>query len=167
MAQTRLELQSVLGDWLLKFEGIYQDNPVEDFFAAIGGFEYTLVGIFQSAIDLGIVSEYACDGRTERLVWPFDKDLFRGLRFAFNDVQSTEILAGGSVDLETVARTFRVEAIRRFGESWKLNLELQIFDNVSEKDPLFGLDDDAFLRLDFGYFFSEQSAGTTVMRRRE
>jgi hypothetical protein len=153
MAQTGLDLQSILGDWLLKFEGIYQDNPVEDFFAAIGGFEYTLVGIFQSAIDLGIVSEYAYDGRTERLVSPFDKDLFLGLRFAFNDVQSTEILAGGSVDLETVARTFRVEASRRFGESWKLDLELQIFDNVSEKDPLFGLEDDDFLRLDFGYFF--------------
>jgi len=153
MAQTGLELQSILGDWLLKFEGIYQDNPVEDFFAAVGGFEYTLVGIFQSAIDLGIVSEYTYDGRTERLVSPFDNDVFVGMRLAFNDTQSTEILAGGSIDLTTVARTFRVEASRRFGDSWKLDLELQIFDNVSEKDPLFGLQDDDFVRLDFGYFF--------------
>jgi hypothetical protein len=75
-----------------------------------------------SASELGIVSEYAYDGRTEWLVSPFENDLFLGLRFAFNDVQSTEFLAGGSIDLETVARTFRVEASRRFGESWKRDL---------------------------------------------
>jgi len=45
-----------------------------------------------------------------------------------------------------------LEAARRLGESWKLDLELQIFDNVSEKDRLFGFEDDDFLRLDFGYF---------------
>jgi hypothetical protein len=41
--QTGLELQAIVGDWLCKLEALRQDNPAEDFFAAIGGFEYSSV----------------------------------------------------------------------------------------------------------------------------
>jgi hypothetical protein len=40
-----------------------------------------------------------------------------------------------------------------FGDHWKLDLELQTFSNLSEKGPLFNLEDDGFIRFDFGYFF--------------
>ena len=151
--QTGLELQAILGDWLWKLEALRQDNPAEDFFAAIGGFEYTFFGVFETAADIGVVSEYSYDGRDEHLVAPFQNDLFLGLRLTRNDVQSTQLLAGLAVDLDNRARTIRIEAARRFGDHWKLDLELQTFSNLSEKDPLFDLDDDGFVRFDLGYFF--------------
>jgi len=151
--QTGLELQAIVGDWLWKLEAIYQHNPNEDFFASIGGFERTLVGVFETVVDVGLVAEYSYDRRDDRLSAPFQNDLFLGFRLTFNDVQSTQILAGGSVDAENQATTFRVEASRRIGEHWKLNLELQTFSNVGDKDPLFDLEDDDFVQIDLGYFF--------------
>ena len=151
--QTGLELQAIVGDWLWKLEAIYRHDPNEDFFASIGGFERTLVGVFETAIDVGLLAEYSYDGRDDRLNAPFQNDLFLGFRMTFNDVQSTQILAGGSIDVENGANTVRVEASRRIGENWKLNLELQSFSNVGEKDPLFDLENDDFVQIDLGYFF--------------
>ncbi len=151
--QTGLELQAIVGDWLWKLEAIYRHDPNEDFVASIGGFERTLVGVFETAIDVGLLTEYSYDGRDDRLNAPFQNDLFLGLRLTFNDVQSTQILAGGSIDVENGANTIRVEASRRIGDNWKLNLELQSFANVGEKDPLFDLENDDFVQIDLGYFF--------------
>lgn len=151
--QTGLELQAIIGDWLWKLEAIYQFNPVEDFFAAVGGAEYTFVGVSNSAIDVGVLAEFNYDNRQGNSPSPFQNDLFVGARLTFNDVQSTQFLAGGFFDLDNAGRSFRIEASRRLGESWKLTLELQTLSNLSENDPLFGLQKDDFVQIDFGYFF--------------
>lgn len=151
--QTGLEIQTVVGDWLWKLEGLYQDNPVKDYFAAIGGFEYTFVGVFETVFDVGVVAEYSYDTRKDESISPFQNDIFLGARLTFNDAQSTEILAGGAWDLSNQSRTLRIETSRRFGDSWKLSLELSVFSNITEGDILFDLRDDDFVQLDFGYFF--------------
>ncbi|MEN8131545.1 MAG: hypothetical protein ABFS45_15400 [Pseudomonadota bacterium] len=151
--QTGLEAQAIVGDWLWKLEAIYQFNPVEDFFAAVGGFEYTFVGVFKSVVDVGALAEFNYDAREGNSPSPFQNDLFVGTRLSFNDVQSSEILAGGFFDLNTAGLSLRIEAARRLGEHWKLSLELQTLANIDQKDPLFGLRKDDFLQIDLGYFF--------------
>lgn len=151
--QTGLELQAITGDWLWKLEAIYQFNTVEDFFSAVGGPEYTFVGVFNSDVDVGVIAEFNYDNRQGNSPSPFQNDLFIGARLTFNDVQSTQFLAGGFFDLDNAGRSFRIEASRRLGESWRLALELQTLSNISKNDPLFGLQKDDFVQIDIGYFF--------------
>ena len=81
------------------------------------------------------------------------EDLFLGGRFAFNDEQSTEILAGIFIDTENQSRSFRVEGNRRFGASWKGTLELQTFSNIDSDDVLAALESDDFILLEMAYYF--------------
>ncbi|MDH3220522.1 MAG: hypothetical protein OEO19_13395, partial [Gammaproteobacteria bacterium] len=73
--------------------------------------------------------------------------------FAFNDAQSSEILAGFVIDTENQGRSFRVEGSRRFGASWKGTLELQTFSNIDAGDPLAALQNDDYLLLEMAYYF--------------
>ena len=57
-----------------------------------GGFEYTFVGIMDTALDLGVLSEYHYDDRDELSMSIFQDDIAIGARLAFNDVQSSEAL---------------------------------------------------------------------------
>lgn len=151
--QLGFEAQATLDAWLLKLEVIAREGKPEDYTAAVGGFEYTFVGMMDSATDLGAILEYNYDERGEDGVAVFQNDLFAGFRFAFNDEQSSEILAGGFFDLDKNNRFYRVEASRRLGQSFKLSGVAQIFDEIDEKDLQFSLRDDDFLELSLAYFF--------------
>jgi len=151
--QTGLDLQYTTGSWLWKLEAIYRSGGGDDFAAAVGGFEYTLYGIFGTAMDLGVVGEYLYDDRSAPLATPFDDDVFTGLRLTLNDVQSTEALIGCVSDLDTSARLCSVEASRRLGTSWVASLEARTFSDIPENDPLFGLRRDDYLQLELVYHF--------------
>ncbi len=66
---------------------------------AVGGFEYTLYGIFDSPVDLGLIAEYQFDDRGSSFT-PFQNDLALGGRFAFNDTQSSELLLVTGIDVD-------------------------------------------------------------------
>ncbi len=152
MTQFGLDLQSIIGDWMWKLELIHRDQDSGSFTAMTAGFEYTFYGILESAVDLGTLLEYSYEDRDEN-AGVFDNDLFAGLRFAFNDVQSSEILAGMIVDTDNQSRTFRVEANRRLGDSWKLTGELQFFSNIDADDPLSAYAQDDFILLELARYF--------------
>jgi hypothetical protein len=63
------------------------------------------------------------------------------------------VLAGFVVDTDNQSRTFRVEASRRIGESWKLELELQTFANIDDDDPLAAFANDDYLLAEMAYYF--------------
>jgi len=67
----------------------------------------------------------------------FDDDFLTALRFGFNDVQSTEILAGVIFDRTSNARFFNIEASRRLGDSFTLDLEVRLFTGAPQTDPAF------------------------------
>ena len=69
-----------------------------------------------------------------------------GARLGFNDADDTAVLAGALVDDDG---TFAVvEAERRLGEAWKIELEARLFINVTAQDPLLsGVRDDSFVTL--------------------
>ena len=97
--------------------------------------------------------EYSYDSRDQLQRGVFDRDLFVGARFAFNDAQSSELLAGFVVDTEKGSQTFRLEGNRRIGDSWKGPIEVQLFSNIDVNDPLLALANDDDLLLELARFF--------------
>ena len=153
MVQLGLDAQLFVEDWTWKLEVIHRDTDDINFEAMTGGFEYTFYGVLESDIDLGTLVEYSHDNRPEDQRGVFDRDVFIGARFAFNDVQSTELLAGFIVDTEKKSQSFRLEGNRRIGDSWKMTVEAQVFTNIDDEDLLFSFKDDDYLLLEFARFF--------------
>ncbi len=142
--QTGLDAQATLGPWLLKLEAIHRSGLRDDFDAVTGGFEYTFGSPFGTGWDIGFLAEYLWDERGETAPTPFEDDVFVGTRWALNDVQSTEILAGGILDLSSDAGFLLVEASRRLYDSWKLEVEMRAFVGLPPTDPAASLASDDF-----------------------
>lgn len=153
MTQLGVDAQLIDEDWTWKLEVIHRDTDAIKYEALTGGFEYTFYGVYESDIDLGTLVEYSHDNRPEGQRGVFDRDIFVGARLAFNDVQSTELLAGFVVDTEKQSRSFRLEGNRRIGESWKGTIEAQVFSNIDDQDPLIAFADDDYLLLELARFF--------------
>ena len=155
--QWSLDLQSTQGAWLWKLEWLTRDWTPGRYTAATVGFERTLYGVFaddNGSKDLGLIVEYLFDDRPplER-VTPFEDDLFLGARLAWNDAQSTELLAGAIVGLAGDGVFASVEWSRRLGASFKLALEGRAFLDTRPGDFLHPLRDDDYLRLELGWYF--------------
>ncbi len=154
MTQFGMDLQATLGDWLWKLELLHRNgNRSGDHWAAQGGFEYTLVGVADSAADLGLLMEYGWDERGLSPTVAIQNDLFVGTRLALNDAASSELLAGIGYDLDHQGRSLIVEANRRLGDSWKLSLDLRLFSSDSPRDPASSLDRDDHLQLTLERYF--------------
>jgi len=101
--------------------------------------------------------EYAWDSRGDDDVAgagvAAQDDLFLGSRIAFNDMQSSELLFGLGVDLDHSALSVLVEANRRIGESFKVSLDLRLFQSSESSDPLYSIRDDDHLQLAVEYYF--------------
>ena len=151
--QGSADLQGAVGDWLWKFEGLYRKGQGASFFAATGGFEYTFYGVAESSSDIGLLTEVMWDERGRSATTPFDRDVFLGLRWVANDVDGTEVLTGVVNDWDSGTRFFNLEASRRLGNDWKLALQGRFWDNVDDKDALFGLRNDDYLELKISRFF--------------
>ncbi len=153
MQQVGLDAQLIYEDWIYRLEYIRREADSNDFDAYVAGFEYTFYGIYESPTDLGLLLEYAYDARSKDEADLLDNDVFLGTRFAFNDAQSSEILAGFFIDADNQSRSFRVEGNRRFGDSWKGTLELQTFSDIDSEDRLAALEKDDFVLVEMAYYF--------------
>jgi hypothetical protein len=153
MTQFGLDAQLIVVDWIWKLEAIRRQVDSGDFNAYTAGFEYTFYGVLDSATDVGAIVEYSHDSRPKDEAGILDDDIFVASRIAFNDIQSSEILAGFFVDADNHSRSFRVEASRRVGASWKATLELQTFTDIDPQDPLAALAEDDFVRFEMAYYY--------------
>lgn len=151
--QASLDLQATLGDWLWKLEAIHRSGQGAAFSAATGGFEYTLVGLFDSAWDLGLIGEYLWDERGANAPVLFEDDLMLGARLTPNDAQSTEILFGLILDRGDRSRMFNLEASRRLGEAWKLSIEARAFASIPTDSLFYGLRKDDYLQAELARYF--------------
>lgn len=151
--QTGLDAQATVGNWLWKLEVISRGGQGNRYTAATGGFEYTLVGIFDTRMDLGVISEYLFDDRNAQAPTPFQNDLMIGARFTLNDIQSTELLAGIILDLDHKGHMFNLEASRRLGNAWKLSGEMRAFSSLESDDPLYSFRNDDYLQLELAWYF--------------
>ena len=163
--QTSIDVQATKGSWLWKLEAYSRSGQGDQFFAAAGGFEYTFVGVFETPLDVGLISEYLYDGRDDefdvadaKLNEPFSTSIFEedvvlGMRLTFNDAQSTELLASTIIDVEGDGVSFNLEASRRIGDSWKLSLEARGVRRADTGTTLQSLRDDDRLRLELTRYF--------------
>ena len=152
--QTSLDASYVIGEWLWKLESIYRTGQGnDDYFAWVGGFEYTFVGMLGSNMDFGMIGEWMFDTREDEASTAFENDIATGLRFAVNDAASTEALLGWVQDLDTSARFLFLEASRRFGDNWLLTAELRTFLNQPPEDFLFEQHDDEVMQIELSYYF--------------
>lgn len=153
--QIGLDVQYTKEAWLWKLEGIVREGQGHAFAATVGGFEYTLYQIFETDADLGLLFEYLYDGRgeAEAPVTPFDDDIFVGTRLALNDVQDTQALIGAILDRKDLSAAPSIEAERRIGENWKIELESRLFVNIDDDNPLSSFRDDSFITLRVSRFF--------------
>jgi hypothetical protein len=153
MHQTGLDVQITKEDILWKLEAISRKDQQGRFTALTAGLEYTFVGVFESDADVGLVTEYLFDDRKDNAPTFFENDAMLGLRLALNDVQSTELLAGGIFDLDSSGSFFLIEGSRRLGESWKLTLEAYLYANIPEEDLAYGLRREGFMQLELAWYF--------------
>lgn len=152
--QTSLDLQAVKGDWLWKLEAISRNGQWKKRYSAVtAGFEYTLVGVNGSAVDVGLVAEYLWDERGRDALTPFQADVMAGVRIALNDEQSTEALLGLITDLEYDSNSFSIEASRRLYDSFKLNLEARFFDSGDPRDLAYAFRRDDYVQMSLAWYF--------------
>jgi len=153
ISQTGLDVQATTGPILWKVETIKRFNDLQDMLALVAGVEYTFGNVGNSGIDIGVLSEYLYDDRGQLALSGLQNDVFYASRIAFNDVQDTQILIGGFIDLEYSTRLYSMEASRRVGDSWGVEVEARIFSSVDQEEFLYLLRRDSFARFSLSKFF--------------
>jgi len=153
---------------LWKLEAVGREQLDAWYFASSVGFEYTLSGVFGSAADIGLLSEFMYDNRglnaTRVIPLPpvkaigappnyYQNDLLFGLRIGFNDVQSSQILMGIIADLQGQGQIYNLEAERRLGETWKVNLQFRSYANIPVNNVLYTQRDDNYMRASLAWYF--------------
>ncbi len=134
--QTGFDGQALLGDWAWKLEAFTRSGDGDRFAAVTAGFERTLVGVFGSRADLGLVAEYMYDERDEAAFNTlFEHDLALGARWRSNDVADTTALFGVIWDVNTDEYVLSLEASRRLGASWLAVVEGRVFGGAPGLDP--------------------------------
>ncbi len=157
ITQIGFDGQAFFDDWTWKLEAANIEvrsgaKKGINSFKTVGGFEYTWVGIAGSNMDLGFLVEYHySDQRIIETI--FDNDFAPGLRFVFNDAQSSEILFGLFLDANTQTTASFIEASRRLGDSWTMEFQVRTFNGAKQGRPLYSFRFDDFAQLDLNYHF--------------
>ncbi|MCF2949818.1 hypothetical protein L0668_16995 [Paraglaciecola aquimarina] len=170
MQQVGIDVLALLGGWIVKFEGVQrnvfeQDNSVlingvpvtfeqQDYFAAVAGFEYSFVGLFDSVYDINLLMEYQYDDRKELATSVAQNDLMVGTRFVLNDVDGTEILMGVVQDLDySNVRSGFIEASSRLNDHWKWRVDAWFFSSDEPMEPSHLIRRDDFAQFSLEYYF--------------
>jgi len=154
IGQSGLDIQMTAGEWLFKGEAYYRTGQSRSYAATTFGFEYTLVGIADTMMDLGILGEYVYDDRDDGwLPTIYENDIMGGLRLAVNDMDDSNILLGVIRDIHVGSTIIAVEASRRIGESVRINLDASFFINMDKEDPAFSLAQDDLIKLELVWYW--------------
>ncbi len=152
--QTGLDLQYTNEGWLWKLEAITVDQNDTRFEALSGGLEYTFYNIDNADTDVGLIVEYHRDTRDDKApATLFDRDMFVGTRITLNDVDSTEFLGGIMWDRNNDSLLYSIEASKRIGNNWKIELETRLFSNTNKNDNAYILRGDDHMTLRLSRFF--------------
>ncbi|ABD80585.1 conserved hypothetical protein [Saccharophagus degradans 2-40] len=152
--QTGLAVQATVEAWLWKLEVVSKsDNFIGRHTSAAGGLEYTFYSIAGTNGDLGVIAEYQFDDRRAQYAPISQNDAVFGGRWAFNDLDNTQILALFSQDVEYGNRFFSLEASRRLTDSWTLEAELRAFANADVRSPDYSFRNEDYIQLALRRYF--------------
>ena len=161
--QLGLDAQWTVAAWLLKAECIQRSNSrnrlgiEQDLFAAVLGVEYAFHSPAARA-DVSLLAEWSYDSRGS-LATPgrspntFDNDAFLGARFAFDDVQSTELTASLVADVTRPTRALALGFARRITNTWSLRAEALALVSVDEAEIHYAMRHDSFFDMSLIYSF--------------
>ena len=157
--QYGLDAQITRGPWLYKLEAIRRSGArnllgrEEDYSAFILGLERSLYSVFGSNADVTLLGEWLGDSRGRRATSVWANDLFVAAFLAFNDVQSTELLAGFLADLRYDYSALNMELKRRISANWSMRFEM-IANLSSDPDDLtYAGRRDSFVGVELTYSF--------------
>ncbi|KJY83308.1 hypothetical protein TW81_09950 [Vibrio galatheae] len=151
--QVGLDVQGIVGDWLWKLESIYRDS-LDHHTGLLSGFEYTIVGAFDTVWDLGLIAEYLYDSRGNNAQTVGQNDLFAGARLALNDEDSSELLLGISQDLDNSdVYSAKLEASSRINNHLSWAIDAWWFENETPDDLLYFARKDDFIEVSLEYYF--------------
>ncbi len=148
--QTSVDIQLTEGSWLLKVEVMTRTGHGDRFYALVGGFEYTFFNLFGSNTSLGLLAEYLYDTREECCSappTPYDNDVFMGVRLAVNGLDDFDVLAGAILDVDTQASIVTLEAGKRIGDNFRIEVEGRAFVNAPSTDPIRYIEQDDYISL--------------------
>jgi hypothetical protein len=152
--QVGLDVLAIVEAWIIKFEAIQRSGETQDYWAMVGGFEYTSVGVFDSVYDIGWLLEYQYDDRQELATSSAQNDLLFGARWVFNDIDGTEVLFGVVQDLDySNVRSGFVEASSRINDHWKWRLDAYLFSSDEPTEVSFLLRRDDYVQFSLEYYF--------------
>ena len=152
--QSSIDLQMTSDSLLLKLEAINHSSKLQkNYVAAVGGFEYTQVGIFDTAMDLGYMVEYLYDERDDRANTPFADDYFAGFRLIANDIAQSTYLLGTYVDRDNHSKAVRFEMETRLRDGLTFSIEGQAFTDQAPDDLLYSFRNDDYLTIGLHIFF--------------
>ncbi len=154
MNQFGVDLQYTKEAWLWKLESIYRDTQTDQFWAAVGGFEYTLYQLNESDADLGLLLEYQYDGRSQSSApTTADNDVFVAARYALNDSNDSSILGGMSYDVELGSVFVNLEAKTRLNDHLTVDLSLRALTHTDPEDNAFVFNRNDYVELSFNWFY--------------
>lgn len=165
--QLGVDVQATIDSWLWKFEAIYRSyndslidefdqlgQPIEDYSAATGGFEYTYYAPFDTSWDIGILTEYQYDSREDKRLVIGQNDVFMGSRIAFNDAASSELLFGFTQDLDSSGtQSVFMELSTRLGSAVKFNIDVFLPMSTDSSNISSQFKQDDYIQLGFNYYY--------------
>jgi len=161
------DIQATIDSWLWKFEAIYRSyneslieefdqlgQPIEDYSAATGGFEYTYYSPFDTNWDIGVLTEYQYDSREDKRLVIGQNDVFMGSRIEFNDAASSALLVGFTQDLDSSGtQSVIMELSTRLGDSVKFNVDMFLPMSEDETNISSQFKRDDYVQLGFNYYY--------------
>jgi hypothetical protein len=152
--QVGLDVLTIIDAWIIKFEAIQRSSLTQDYWAMVGGFEYTSVGILDTVYDIGWLMEYQYDDRQELATSVAQNDLMFGARWVLNDVDGSEMLVGVVQDLDySAVRSAFIEASSRINDHWKWRLDAWFFSSDEAQEPSYLLRRDDYVQFSLEYYF--------------
>ena len=119
----------------------------------MAGFERTTVGVMGTNHDLGFLMEYQFDERDNNFFATGQNDLMMGVRWTFNDIDGTEVLAGYIQDLdESGTYSGFIEASSRMTDNWRWKLDAYFF-SADVVDTYLYMRRDDQVQMTLEYFF--------------
>ena len=152
--QIGLDVLTIVDAWILKLEAIQRQSASQDYWAMVGGFEYTSVGVFGSVYDIGWLVEYQYDDRQELAKSAAQNDILLGARWALNDIDGTSVLVGVVQDLDySAVRSGFIEASSRINDHWKWRLDAYLFSSDEPTEPSYTFRRDDYVQFSLEYYF--------------
>ncbi|MGO4894108.1 hypothetical protein [Flavobacterium sp. W21_SRS_FM6] len=152
--QVGIDVLAIVEAWIIKFEAIQRSGNMQDYWAMVGGFEYTSVGVFDSIYDIGWLVEYQYDDRQELATTTAQNDILIGARWVLNDFDGTEVLFGMVQDLDySGVRSGFIEASSRINDHWKWRVDAYLFSSDEPTDISYFLRRDDYAQFSLEYYF--------------